>query len=83
MCFPFIALSESIIYQHLLRSDPLTLSLQVGDAGDPELLDAPTIGPGGVEEPDGYVRNSALPQHGKVPVLRSREDQRELMQTPL
>lgn len=83
MYFPFIALSESVISQHLLRSDPLTLSLQVGDAGGPEPLDAPTIGPGGVEESDGYVRNSALPQHGKVPVLRSREDQRELTQTPL
>lgn len=53
-----------------MSSDFLTLSLQAGDASDPELPDAPTLGPGGVEESDGHVHNPAVPQHGKEPVLR-------------
>ena len=61
----------------------MTFSFQAGDAGDPVLLDALTARPGGVEESDRHVRNAALPQHGKEPVLHSSEDHRELMRTPL
>ncbi len=57
---------------------------QVGDAGDPVLLDALTICPGSVEKSDRHVYNTALPQYGKDAVLRSSEDHnRELMQTHL
>lgn len=54
----------------------------VGDAADPVLPDAPTVGEGGVEESDGYVPDTALPQYGKNPVLCSSEDQRELKWSP-
>lgn len=63
--------------------DPLTLFFQVGDASDPELHDAPTVGPGGVEECDRHVCDAALPQHGKVSVLHSGSNYRKLTQTPL
>lgn len=53
------------------------------DAGDPVLPNALTISAGGVEESDGHVHNSTLPQHGKEPVLHPSEDHRELKQTPL
>lgn len=56
---------------------------QVGDAGDPGLPDAPPISPGGVEESYRRVHNSALPQHGKNPVLYSSEDRWHLMGTVL
>lgn len=57
----------------------MTWSLQVGDASDPELLDAVTIPPGGVEESDGHVRHAALPQHGEEPDLCSGDHHRVLI----
>lgn len=54
--------------------DLCPLSFQAGDASDPELSDASPNLPSGVEERDGHVRHSALPQHGKEPVLHSSED---------
>lgn len=79
MYVSFIALCESIISQHLFWSDFLTFSFQVGDAGDPELHDALTIIPGGMEESDWHVHNTALPQYGKQPVLHSSENYQQLM----
>lgn len=83
-------LNARVIYcmfwkRHFSASDVTfwPLFFQAGDAGDPVLLDAPTVSAGGVEESDRHVRNSALPQHGKGPVLHSSEDHRELKRTPL
>lgn len=61
----------------------LTLSLQVGDALDPEFDDAPTVAADSMEECDGHIHYTVLPEHGKVPVLHSSKNYRELMQTPL
>lgn len=68
---------------HLFLSDRSILSFQAGDAGDPELPDALAVSADSVEESDRHVHSTAVPQHGKEPVLHSRWNHRELMQTPL
>lgn len=63
------------------KRDSLTLDFllpQAGDAAAPELHDAAAVGAGGVEEPDRLVHHAALPEHGQDPVVRSREDERQL-----
>ena len=63
-------------------NDPLlTLSLQVGDAGDPEPHNAPAVGAARMEERDGDLHHAVLPQHGEVPVLHSRADDGKLTWT--